>query len=96
MSGLADVGPVDEVKYHHVGTGVTTSRFFCKVCDGWYGIPHDGEVHRSGHELRARPWCACAPCQQRSGRYPHGGTFATHHDYLAARKLCCDAAEPSS
>lgn len=68
-------GPVNDVKYHHVGTGRTESRFFCDECDGWYGMPHDDHPH----ELRAG--CACRACLTQLGVYPNTGMILTHGEY---------------
>lgn len=67
--------------YHHVGTGNTTSEYWCKVCEGYYGVPH-GSIHE---ERRHSAHCACAPCQKERGIYPEEGVFMEHGRYLAER-----------
>lgn len=64
-----------ERKYHHIGTGRTEPKYYCLVCDGYYGVPHDGDTHE--HTRRGKFLCACAcrPCQEHYGVYPRGGEF---------------------
>ena len=59
--------------YMHVGSGQTPSRYYCADCDGYYGVPHDGDVHSPKHEFSGS--CACRPCQERTGRYPNEGVM---------------------
>jgi hypothetical protein len=61
--------------YFHVGTGNTESRYYCKVCDGFYGVPHDGQTHDHTRKGTFIPGCACKPCQVHYGVYPRGGEF---------------------
>lgn len=77
-----DFGPTDE-SYHHVGTGNTTSRYWCGICVGWYGVPHDN-AHEKGRDHR-RDHCVCGVCQKASGVWPSQGVFARHDDYLEQR-----------
>ena len=68
-------------EYHHVGTGVTTSTYWCRACEGYYGVPHDGDTHNH----RPREGCACAVCQKATGRYGAEGVFMEHERYLTER-----------
>jgi hypothetical protein len=68
--------------YHHVGTGVTTSTFWCRTCEGYYGVPHGDHDHS---HRRYRDHCACAPWQKERGIYPTQGVFIEHDRYLAER-----------
>jgi hypothetical protein len=76
----AHVGPPGRT-YHHVGTGVTDSVYWCPVCPGWFGVPHEGYPH--GIYLKD---CACVPCQRLDGRYPKHGVFMTHAEYRRWRR----------
>lgn len=62
-------------RYFHIGTGNTESRYYCHVCDGFYGVPHDGDTHKHTRRGQFISGCACAPCQQHFGVYPRGGEF---------------------
>ncbi|MGK2947787.1 MAG: hypothetical protein ACSLFP_04385, partial [Acidimicrobiales bacterium] len=52
-----------------------------KVCEGYYGVPHDGDTHKH----RPREGCACAVCQKATGRYGSEGVFMEHEKYLTER-----------
>ena len=45
--------------------------YFCRVCDGFYGAPHDG-IHDGASAHPRSMWqaeqCACRPCKRYSGR----------------------------
>lgn len=82
LKALVDAGLVEQVDYHHVGTGNTVSRHWCDVCEGWYGVPHDQGTHEHTAKKQFRADCACAPCQRHYGKYPSGGIFMNHEKYL--------------
>lgn len=82
LKALLEDGVVQQVDYHHVGTGNTVSRHWCDVCDGWYGVPHDRDTHEHTAKKQFRGDCACAPCQRHFGLYPGGGIFMNHERYL--------------
>jgi hypothetical protein len=56
--------------------------YWCRVCDGYYGVPHSGEhgspdMHgpdsRHGRDRHLAEQCACRPCKQLvSGGAPSG------------------------
>lgn len=71
--------------YHHVGTGHTTSIYWCEFCQGFYGVLHD-DIDHSQHGSGRRESCACRPCQQAQHIYPKQGVFMEHGDYLQMRK----------
>lgn len=72
------------VTYHHVGTGVTDSNYWCATCDGWYGVPHDN-VHTGRWKHQANH-CVCGVCQKANGIWPKQGMFATHAEYRRQRE----------
>lgn len=60
----------EDMVYVHIGSGMTPSRYYCKTCDGYFGVPHDDAAHNY-----RRSDCACVPCQKHFGRFPTQGTF---------------------
>ena len=68
-------GP-DDVRYHHVGSGRTRSDYYCSLCDGWYGVPHERETH---HQYRSGYSCACRFCLNDDT----GGMLLTHDAFIA-------------
>lgn len=69
-------GPV----YHHIGSGISEAKFFCRRCRGWYGVPHDGHDHDSTG-FRASGHCACRPHQELAGTYGRDGVVVSHAEY---------------
>lgn len=90
---MTDAIQATKIVYFHIGSGITTSRYYCRICDGYYGVPH-GDFHRKRAAHFDRD-CACRMCQERSGRYPSEGTFKRVTMPLP-RKLPDNWAEPLS
>jgi len=62
-------------KYHHIGTGHTEPTYYCIVCDGYYGVPHDGDTHKHAQQGKFSRYCACRACQEHYGVYPREGEY---------------------
>ena len=49
--------------------------YYCATCNGYYGVPHDGDTHRRGHN-REYQWpgmpCACRFHTEQRGEQRQG------------------------
>lgn len=55
---------------------------WCDVCEGYYGVPHDGP---EAHSTKWRRDCVCRPCRELNA---HGKTGDARRDALTSRGSC--------
>lgn len=67
--------------YHHVGAGRTRSDYWCRKCEGWYGVPHADFDHSQPERHVAS--CCCGGCLTPERRHREGVQML-HPKYLAA------------